>query len=114
MMADLTLPSSCADIELQDQEMGDKVAGQQDVQSSALKAAQQGHDQTLGDILRTNKEAFRAVDGDTGDSLLHVIARSQAKGSVECLRILLDDYKVDTEERNLKDETPLHVAALSQ
>ena len=108
-MNDMTSPLSSTDIEL-GEKVGENAAGSQDV----LKVAQSGDHKTLGDILRTNKEAFKAVDDDTGDRLLHVIARSEAAGSVECLRILLDDYKVDTEERNFKDETPLHVAALSQ
>ena len=94
--------------------MGENVAGEQDVHSSVLEAAQLGDDKALGDILRTNKEAFKAVDGDTGDRLLHVIARSEASGSVECLRLLLDDFKIDTEERNSNDETPLHVAAIGE
>lgn len=109
-MSDLTSPLSCStDIELEEQ-TGENVAGH----TGVLEAARRGDDKTLGDILRTNKEAFKAVDNDTGDKLLHVIARSEAAGSVECLRILLDDYKIDTESRNSKNETPLHVAAIGE
>ena len=90
--------------------MGENVAGHQDV----LEAAKSGDDKTLGDILRTNKEAFKAVDNETGDRLLHVIAKSEAEGAVDCLRLLLEEYKIDTEERNFKDETPLLVAALAK
>ena len=43
-----------------------------------------------------------------------MIARSEAEGSVECLRILLDDYKIDTEERNENNETALHVGAIGE
>ena len=108
-MHDMTSPLSSIDIEL-GEKVGENVAGRQDV----LKVARSGDHKTLGDILRTNKEAFKAVDDDTGDRLLHVIARSEAAGSVECLRLLLEDYKIDTEERNSKEETPLHVAAIGE
>ena len=85
----------------------------QDVYSSATLAATLGEATALGVILRTDPRV-ETIDRDQLEKLIHVSARSGAEGSSECLRLLLEEYKMDIEERNSKDETPLLVAALGE
>ena len=86
----------------------------QDVLSSVLLAARRGNAAALQIILRSHPEAAYAEDSSTGDKLLHLAARSQEPGGVECLGLLLDEYGRDIEERNRNNKTPIHVAALGR
>ena len=82
----------------------------QDLYSSATLAATLGNAQTLDVIIRT----VEAIDINRDEKLIHVIARRKEKDSVECLRLLLDDYGEDIEVRNNENQTPLHVAAIGE
>ena len=85
----------------------------QEVYNYAILAATVGNAKALGVILRKDSKV-EAIDKDQLEKLIHFSAKSQAEDSVESLRLLLDDYNVNIEERNDNRETPLHVAALSQ
>ena len=85
----------------------------QGVYTSATLAATLGNVKALDIILRTDPKV-ETIDRDQLEKLIHVSARSEKEGSVECLRLLLEEYKMDIEERNSKDETPLLVAALGE
>ena len=80
------------------------------VYSSAILAATQSNAKVLDIILRTNPRV-RAIDSTRAERLIHFVARSEAGGSVECLKLLLDDHCEDIEAKNTDNETPLHVAA---
>ena len=58
-------PSSGPDMEKLIDENG--AAGHQDVSSTVLEAADKGDVKALADILKSNKEAFNAVNTHTGD-----------------------------------------------
>ena len=82
----------------------------QDLYSSATLAATLGNAKILDVIIRTVED----IDTHKEEKLIHVIAGSKAKDSVECLRLLLDDHGEDIEVRNKKNQTPLHVAAIGE
>ena len=86
----------------------------QDVYNSATLAATLGNAKALDVILRTNHGVVKTIDRDRKVKLIHVIARSKAKGSVECLRLLLNDHGENIEIRNYFNQTPLHVAAAGE
>ena len=75
-----------------------------------LLAARKGNVKTLETILSLKPQSVFAKDAETGDSLLHVCARSERDGSVELINLLLDKG-LNLEARNRKEKTPLHVAA---
>ena len=91
----------------------------QDLYKSAVLAAEVGNANALDVILKTNHKIVESLDrkfleNHDHDMLIHVSAKSGAEGSVDCLELLLDNYGKNIEERNSKDETPLHVAALGR
>jgi len=77
----------------------------------ALLAAKKGHAEVLDIILWHKIQARTAKKEATGDSLLHVTARSAGPGSVDCLKILLEKYNLDIEATNDAGRTPLQEAA---
>ena len=82
----------------------------QEEQTFVLLAAKKGNLQSLETILRLKPQSLSAKEAETGDSLLHVCARSDGEGSVDCINLLLGKG-LDLEERNKQEKTPLHVAA---
>ena len=77
----------------------------------AMLAARRGNAEALEMILHVKSGAISAVEEGTGDGLLHLSARSQGEGSINCISLLLDSHGLDIEARNRAGRTPLHVAA---
>ena len=79
-------------------------------QTFVLLAAKKGNLETLETIINLKPQSVSAKEAETGNGLLHVCARSDGDGSVDCINLLLKKG-LDLEERNTKEKTPLHVAA---
>ena len=83
----------------------------QEDQTCAQLAAKKGVAEALDTIL-LHKPLTRATqEKETGDGLLHLVARSEGEESLKCIDLLIDKYGLDLEKRNAKGRTPLHVAA---